>query len=138
MSGLRSGNHGRPRSRSLDFCSIFLRPRTPGFELGPVWVRNLIYRTNLSSPSFNFTLVTTVAFENTNFGDFRFDNTKGTVWCGLVVVGEFKIPTGRARPRATERLNVSVEVSSLRVPNTTTFHLKQQYKFWDFRAEQPC
>ncbi|KAE8671596.1 putative Late embryoproteinsis abundant hydroxyproline-rich glycoprotein family [Hibiscus syriacus] len=104
----------------LIFGSIFLRPRTPGFELGSVRVRNLIYRTNSSSPSFNFTLVTSVAVENTNFGDFQFDNTTGSVWCGLVVVGEFKIPTGRAQARSTERLNVSVVVSSLRIPNTTT------------------
>ncbi|KAL1136872.1 hypothetical protein E1A91_A12G253800v1 [Gossypium mustelinum] len=82
----------------LTFGSIFLRPRTPGFKFRSVQI----------------------AVENTNFGDFRFDNTTGSVSCGLVVVGEFKIPTGRAQARKTERLNVSVDVSSIRVPNTTS------------------
>ncbi|GMJ00306.1 hypothetical protein HRI_003699800 [Hibiscus trionum] len=103
----------------LIFGTIFLRARTPGFEFGSVGVRNLKYRTNSSSPTFNFTLVTAISIENTNFGEFRFDNTTGTVWCGSVVVGEFKMPTGRAQARATQRLNVSVDVSSVRVPNTS-------------------
>ncbi|KAH1075160.1 hypothetical protein J1N35_027488 [Gossypium stocksii] len=65
-------------------------------------------------------LLTFITVKNTNFGDFRFDNTTGSVSCGLVVVGEFKIPTGRAHARKTKRLNVSVDVSSVRVPNTTS------------------
>ncbi|KAK8486776.1 hypothetical protein V6N13_073574 [Hibiscus sabdariffa] len=112
----------------LVFGSIFLRPRTPGFELGSsVRVRNLMYTTNSLSPSFNFTLVTSVAVKNTNFGVFRFDNTTGTVWCGPVIVGEFKIPTGRAPARTTERLDVSVDVSSLRVLNTTSLSSNISY-----------
>ncbi|KAK8483356.1 hypothetical protein V6N13_096224 [Hibiscus sabdariffa] len=103
----------------LIFGTIFLRATTPGFEFGSVRVRNLKYRTNLPSPWFNFTLVMSISIENTNFGDFRFDNTTGTVWCGPVVVGEFKVPKGRAQARATERLYVSVDVGSLRLPNTT-------------------
>ncbi|GMJ06239.1 hypothetical protein like AT1G64065 [Hibiscus trionum] len=86
----------------LIFGSIFLRARTPGFELESVRVRNLKYTTNSSSPSFNFTLLTSVAVKNTNFGHFRFDNTTGTVWCGPVIVGEFKLPTGRAPARETD------------------------------------
>ncbi|KAK8658074.1 hypothetical protein V6N13_036286 [Hibiscus sabdariffa] len=103
----------------LIFGTIFLRATTPGFEFGSVRVQNLKYRTNSSSPWFNFTLVTSISIENTNFGDFRFDNTTGTVWCGPVVVGEFKVPTGRAQARTTERLYVSVDVGSLGLPNTT-------------------
>nr|KJB52206.1 hypothetical protein B456_008G250600 [Gossypium raimondii] len=92
----------------LTFGSILLRPRTPGFKFRSVQVRNLKYVTNSTSPSFNFTLIMQIVVENTNFGDFRFDNTTGSV-----------IPTGRAQARKTERLNVSFDVSSVRVPNTT-------------------
>ncbi|XP_022738765.1 late embryogenesis abundant protein At1g64065-like [Durio zibethinus] len=101
----------------LIFASIILRVRTPDFEIGSARVRNLKYG-NSSAPSFNFTLVTEVTVENNNFGDFRFANTTGSVWCGPVVVGEMKIPTGRAQARATERLNVSVDVSSVRILDT--------------------
>ncbi|XP_021289335.1 late embryogenesis abundant protein At1g64065-like [Herrania umbratica] len=101
----------------LIFASIVLRARTPDVEIVSVTVRNLKYG-NSSAPSFNLTLVTEITVENSNFGDFRFENTTGTVWCGSVVVGEMKIPTGRAQARATERLNVSVDVSSLRTPGT--------------------
>ncbi|XWS50021.1 hypothetical protein CRYUN_Cryun12cG0052700 [Craigia yunnanensis] len=101
----------------LIFASIVLRARTPDIEIGSVTVRNLKY-SNSSAPSFNFTLVTEVIVENNNFGEFRFENTTGSVWCGSVLVGEMKIPKGRAQARATERLNVSVDVSSLRISDT--------------------
>ncbi|XVF13051.1 hypothetical protein REPUB_Repub08aG0174400 [Reevesia pubescens] len=102
----------------LIFASIVLRARTPDFEIGSVTFRNLKYGGNSSLPSFNFTLVTEITVENSNFGDFRFENTTGSVWCGSVAVGEMKIPTGRAQARATERLNVSVDVSSARMSDT--------------------
>ncbi|XVF10505.1 hypothetical protein REPUB_Repub07fG0188800 [Reevesia pubescens] len=101
----------------LIFASIVLRARTPDFEIGSVSVSNLKYGKS-SAPSFNFTLVTEVTVENSNFGDFRFENTTGSVWFGSVVVGEMKIPMGRAQARATERLNVSVAVSSVRISDT--------------------
>ncbi|KAL4385842.1 hypothetical protein GQ457_15G009100 [Hibiscus cannabinus] len=109
----------------LVFGTIFLRATTPGFEFGSVRVQNLKYRSTNSSS--NFTLVTSISIENTNFGDFRFDNTTGTVWCGPVVVGEFKVPTGRAQARTTERLYVSVDV-----PNTTG--LSSNYGFLELSS----
>ncbi|XVE64764.1 hypothetical protein DITRI_Ditri07aG0128000 [Diplodiscus trichospermus] len=101
----------------LIFASIFLRARTPEFEIGSVKVRNLKYG-NSSVPSFSFTLVTEVTVENDNFGDFRFENTTGSVWCGSTVVGTMKLPAGRAQARATERLNASVHVSSVQISDT--------------------
>ncbi|XWS61703.1 hypothetical protein CRYUN_Cryun07bG0148700 [Craigia yunnanensis] len=101
----------------LIFASIFLRVRTPEFKIGSVTVRNLKYG-NSSAPSFNFTLVTEVTVENTNFGDFRFGNNTGSVSWGSIVVGEMKMPTGRAQARSAERLNVSVDVSSLWISDT--------------------
>lgn len=104
----------------LIFSSIFLRVINPDIEMGSVTVRNLRYSTaatNSSSPSFSFTLITEITVENSNFGDFRFENTTGSVWFGPVVVGEMRIPTGRAQARETERLNVSVDVSSVRIPD---------------------
>ncbi|MBA0794352.1 hypothetical protein Gohar_018688 [Gossypium harknessii] len=87
----------------LVLANIFLRARTPDFEIGSVKVRNLKYG-NSSAPSFNFTLVTQVTVENTNFGEFRFDKSTGTVWCGSEVVGLMKIPKGIAQARATEKM----------------------------------
>ncbi|XP_022733169.1 late embryogenesis abundant protein At1g64065-like [Durio zibethinus] len=98
----------------LIFASVVLRARTPDFEIRSVTVRTLKFG-NSPAPSFNFTLLTEVTVGNTNFGDFRFENTTGSVSCGSIVVGDVKIPTGRAQARATERLNVSVDVSSLRI-----------------------
>ncbi|MBA0593459.1 hypothetical protein Gorai_010402 [Gossypium raimondii] len=85
----------------LTFGSILLRPRTPGFKFRSVQVRNLK------------SLLRTPILETSG------STTRPGVLCGLVVVGEFKIPTGRAQARKTERLNVSFDVSSVRVPNTT-------------------
>ncbi|KAB2093734.1 hypothetical protein ERO13_A02G104700v2 [Gossypium hirsutum] len=91
----------------LVLANIFLRARTPDFEIGSVKVRNLKYG-NSSVPSFNFTLVTQVTVENTNFGEFRFDKSTGTVWCGSEVVALMKIPKGIAQARATEKMKVSI------------------------------
>ncbi|KAE8706361.1 putative Late embryoproteinsis abundant hydroxyproline-rich glycoprotein family [Hibiscus syriacus] len=103
----------------LVFATIFLRPQTPRFDIGSVAVRNFKYGTNSSAPSFNLTLVTQVAVENTNFfGDFRFENSNGSVWCGSEVVGQMKIPKGRAQARAIERMNVPIDVSSLGLSDT--------------------
>lgn len=105
----------------LVFATIALRARTPGFEIGSVAIKNLKY-SNISSaaaaPSFNFTLATVVTVENHNFGEFMFGNTTGSVLCGSTVIGEMKIPSGKAEARATERMNVSVGVSSLRISDT--------------------
>ncbi|OMP06106.1 Late embryogenesis abundant protein, LEA-14 [Corchorus olitorius] len=105
----------------LIFATVVLRPRTPEVEIGSVTVKNLKYGNigNSSAPSFNFTMVTQIKIENSNFGDFRFENTTGSVSCGSAAVGVMKIPTGRAQARETERLNVTVSVSSLKIPNTT-------------------
>ncbi|XVF52995.1 hypothetical protein PTKIN_Ptkin05aG0062700 [Pterospermum kingtungense] len=102
----------------LIFATIALRARTPDFEIGSVTIKNLKYGNISSTPSFNFTLVTEVTVENRNFGEFMFENTTGSVLCGFVVVGDMKIPRGRAQARATERMNVSVDVSSLRISDT--------------------
>ncbi|MBA0882001.1 hypothetical protein Goshw_023579 [Gossypium schwendimanii] len=110
----------------LVLANIFLRARTPDFEIGSVKVRNLKYG-NSSAPSFNFTLVTQVTVENTNFGEFRFDKSTGTVWCGSEVVGLMKIPKGIAQARATEKMKVSINVSSLWLSDAKNLRKNMSY-----------
>ncbi|TYI89956.1 hypothetical protein E1A91_D03G089400v1 [Gossypium mustelinum] len=117
----------------LVFASYFLRARTPGFEIGSVEVRNLKYG-NSSAPSFNFTLVTQVTVENTNFGDFRFDNSTGSVWCGSEVVGLMKIPKGRAQARASERMKVSIQVSSVRLSDANNLASNMSYGLLELKS----
>ncbi|KAG4211441.1 hypothetical protein ERO13_A02G104600v2 [Gossypium hirsutum] len=117
----------------LVFASYFLRARTPGFEIGSVEVRNLKYG-NSSAPSFNFTLVTQVTVENTNFGDFRFDNSTGSVWCGSEVVGLMKIPKGRAQARASEMMKVSTQVSSVRLSDANNLASNMSYGLLELKS----
>ncbi|KAE8675724.1 putative Late embryoproteinsis abundant hydroxyproline-rich glycoprotein family [Hibiscus syriacus] len=119
MSCLHAFHYGHPGIIPSGIRNHFLRPRTPGLEIGSVMVRNLKYVNNSLAPSFNFTLVTQVTVENTNFfGDFGFENCNGSVWCGSEVVGQMKIPKGRAQARAIEKINVPIDVSSLRLSDT--------------------
>ncbi|MFQ6624129.1 hypothetical protein Gotur_003859 [Gossypium turneri] len=117
----------------LVLANIFLRARTPDFEIGSVKVRNLKYG-NSSAPSFNFTLVTQVTVENTNFGEFRFDKSTGTVWCGSEVVGLMKIPKGIAQARATEKMKVSINVSSLWLSDAKNLRKNMSYGLLEFKS----
>ncbi|KAA3457074.1 late embryogenesis abundant protein isoform X1 [Gossypium australe] len=117
----------------LVLANIFLRARTPDFEIGSVKVRNLKYG-NSSAPSFNFTLVTQVTVENTNFGEFRFDKSTGTVWCGSEVVGLMKIPKGIAQARATEKMKVSINVSSLWLSDAKNLRRNMSYGLLEFKS----
>lgn len=117
----------------LVLANIFLRARTPDFEIGSVKVRNLKYG-NSSAPSFNFTLVTQVTVENTNFGEFRFDKSTGTVWCGSEVVGLMKIPKGIAQARATEKMKVSINVTSLWLSDAKNLRRNMSYGLLQFKS----
>lgn len=117
----------------LALASYFLRARTPGFEIDSFKVRNLRYG-NSPAPSFNFTLVTQFSVENTNFGDFRFDNSTGSVWCGSEVVGIMKIPKGRAQARASERMKVSIQVSSVRLSDAKNLASNMSYGLLELKS----
>ncbi|GLU05872.1 hypothetical protein SLE2022_229490 [Rubroshorea leprosula] len=93
----------------LTFASIVLRPRNPDVKISSVAVKKLVHGTS-SSPFFNITLVAEITVKNTNFGNFKFQNTTGSIYYGSEVVGNLSIPEGRAGARAEEKINVTADV----------------------------
>lgn len=93
----------------LTFASIVLRPRNPDVKIASVTVKKLVHG-NTSSPFFNITLTAQITVKNTNFGNFKFQNTTGRIYYGSEVVGKLNIPEGRAGARAEEKINVTADL----------------------------
>ncbi|EEF51259.1 late embryogenesis abundant protein At1g64065 [Ricinus communis] len=103
----------------LVFALVVLRPVNPNAELSFVRLKDLNYAAgsggngnNVSLPAFNMTLESELKIENSNFGEFKYDNTSARVFYGGMAVGEAILREGRVSARDTLRMNVKVEVRS--------------------------
>ena len=60
-----------------------------------------------------------VAVKNTNFGQFKFENTTISFDYGGVQVGEAFVAKGRANARSTKKMNVTMDLNSNNIlPNS--------------------
>lgn len=71
-------------------------------------------RTALSGGA-NIIAVAEVSVKNPNVASFRYGNSTTRIDYGGEVVGEGRIPAGKAPARRTQRLNVTVEVSPAKI-----------------------
>lgn len=94
----------------LIFSTIFLRPTTPRLRLRSVTARNLRHGGNSSTAFFNVTLGAQMTIKNSNFGEFNFENSTGSVIYKSGVVGKMKINKGEAKARETKMMNFQVDV----------------------------
>ncbi|XP_030530418.1 uncharacterized protein LOC115740907 [Rhodamnia argentea] len=63
----------------------------------------------------NITAVADVSVKNPNAASFRYGNSTTELYYGGEVVGEGRIPAGKAAARRTQRVNVTVEVVPARI-----------------------
>ncbi|XP_047973535.1 late embryogenesis abundant protein At1g64065-like [Salvia hispanica] len=90
------------------FVLIFMRIKSPKLRFRSVTVDSL----TSNSASFNARLTGEVAVKNVNFGKFKYpESTVSFLYRGSSV-GTARIPSGRAKARDTEKLNVTVAVEA--------------------------
>ncbi|KAK9292497.1 hypothetical protein L1049_020470 [Liquidambar formosana] len=102
----------------LVFVLTVMKIRNPKVRFGGVTVESL--SSNSSSPSFSMKLNAQVTVKNTNFGHFKFDNSTATISYKGTPVGSATIMKARARARSTKKLNITVEVTSSKVPSSSS------------------
>lgn len=96
---------------SLVLAEIFFRPRTPELGLNSVSVKNLVYANkNQSSSPFNMTLEAEFTIDNSNFGQFEFENATVSVFYRSKTVGEEIVDEGRVGASGTEKIKVKVKI----------------------------
>ncbi|XP_050377759.1 late embryogenesis abundant protein At1g64065-like [Argentina anserina] len=98
------------------FGLTVMKIKTPSVRLRSVTVSDL----SSSSSSFTATLIAEVAVKNKNFGSYRFDATTANVTYGAVTLGRGDIAKARAGLKKTKRFNVTIDVSSSGVSDSST------------------
>ncbi|GAV85086.1 LEA_2 domain-containing protein [Cephalotus follicularis] len=101
----------------LVLALIVMHPRNPGIKLSSVTVKNLEHG-NGTQPYLNVTLVAEVTIKNTNFGEFRYVDTNGSVLYGVMEIGNMKFRQGSVKARETNKFDVNMDVRSYRLQET--------------------
>ncbi|XVF52992.1 hypothetical protein PTKIN_Ptkin05aG0062400 [Pterospermum kingtungense] len=97
----------------LVFSLIVMRIRNPKVGFGALTVENFTTSNNTTtSPFFDMKLMAQVTVKNTNFGQFRYENSTIKILYGDMQVGEVAVLKGRVRARQTRKFNVTVDISS--------------------------
>lgn len=100
------------------------RVREPRINLNRVIITRLeLINGSIPKPGVNMSLVADVSVKNPNVASFKYSNTTTTLYYHGTVVGEAHGPPGRARPRRTTRMNITVDIIPDRLmssPNLST------------------
>ncbi|KAJ9679592.1 hypothetical protein PVL29_021500 [Vitis rotundifolia] len=101
------------------FALTVMRIKNPKFRLRNTVVEDIVYSSNTSTTSFGMRIHAEVTVENTNFGNFTFENSTVTFAYGGNTVGEVFIARARARARSIRKIDVMVDVSSNNVSSNS-------------------
>ncbi|KAG6633997.1 late embryogenesis abundant protein At1g64065-like [Carya illinoinensis] len=101
--------------QTLIFTLIVMRVRTPKVRLGTVTFPNLVTGTQLI-PYFDLTMMAQIKVKNRNFGPYKFESTNATFSFQGVTVGHVLIPEGKAGFLSTEKVSVTLNMSSNALP----------------------
>lgn len=100
------------------------RVRDPRIDLNRVVITRLeLVNGSIPKPGVNVSLIADVSVKNPNFASFKYSNTTTSLHYHGTVVGEAHGPPGRARPRRTTHMNITVDIIPDRLmssPNLTT------------------
>ncbi|OVA16937.1 Late embryogenesis abundant protein [Macleaya cordata] len=69
----------------------------------------------IPDPTVNITLIADVSVKNPNAATFKYSNSTSALYYRGNLVGEVQIPPGMAKPRRTQRMNVTVEMNTARL-----------------------
>ena len=86
--------------------------KNPKFLIMAAEVENLRYAPDTNSPSLNMELHCVVSVKNTNFGQFRYENSAVVFAYGNVTVGEASVAEAGVGARSTREVNTTVKISS--------------------------
>ncbi|RVW68115.1 Late embryogenesis abundant protein [Vitis vinifera] len=118
------------------FSLTIMRVRDPKHRLSSIGVEGIIFNSSTASPSFSMRFDAAVAVKNTNFGQFKFDNSTIKLAYKGTNVGEAIIAKAQARARSTKRIEVLVGVSSNNVSSNSA--LASDINTGIFDTNQPC
>ncbi|KAF3949980.1 hypothetical protein ACB098_12G048600 [Castanea mollissima] len=93
------------------FVLLVMRIRNLKVRIDSVSVESHTY----TNSSFTVKLNAEISVKNTNFGEFKFDDSTATISYNGTKVGEFTIIKSRAKFRSTKRFNVTVTATSAKV-----------------------
>ncbi|KAM7467757.1 hypothetical protein LguiB_015319 [Lonicera macranthoides] len=93
------------------FALTIMKFKTPKFR-----VRSAAFETfDVQSSSFNVRMKAELGVKNTNFGQFRYQNTTIEFYYRDVKVGEAFVDRARAKWRSTRKFNVTVDLRSANI-----------------------
>ncbi|XP_018829061.1 late embryogenesis abundant protein At1g64065-like [Juglans regia] len=97
--------------QTLILSLTVMRVRTPKVRLGTVTFPNLVTGTQFI-PYFDLTMMAQIKVKNRNFGPYKFESTNATFTFQGVTVGHVLIPEGKAGFLSTEKVSVTLNMSS--------------------------
>ncbi|XP_030955725.1 late embryogenesis abundant protein At1g64065-like [Quercus lobata] len=89
--------------------------RDPMVRMNGLTLTNLNLSNETLRQDFNVTLIADVSVKNPNAATFRYDNSTTTIYYHDAVVGEARIPSGKAKARRTVRMNMTVDIIASKV-----------------------
>ncbi|WCJ36747.1 hypothetical protein M5689_017928 [Euphorbia peplus] len=103
----------------LLFVFFVLRFKNPKFRIvnTSLTFETFQINSNLTSPSFNFTINTQFGVKNTNFGHFKYEMSNVTFKYRGIIVGVVSVDKARARARSTRKFVTNVVLKT----DTTMF-----------------
>ncbi|KAE8679535.1 desiccation protectant protein Lea14-like protein [Hibiscus syriacus] len=88
-----------------------LRVKDPTIEMNGITVTNLeLINGTTPKPGSNITVRADVSVKNPNIASFKYRNTTTTLYYYGKVVGNARGPAGRAKPRRTVRMNITIDI----------------------------
>ncbi|KAL0015900.1 hypothetical protein SO802_002969 [Lithocarpus litseifolius] len=84
--------------------------RDPMARMNALTLTNLKLSNGTLRQDVNVTLIADVSVKNPNAATFRYDNSTTTIYYHGAVVGEARIPSGKAKAWRTVRMNMTVDI----------------------------
>ncbi|KAK4422563.1 Late embryogenesis abundant protein [Sesamum alatum] len=96
----------------LLFVLIVMKVRSPKVRFNAIAVESFSSNIN-NSTSINTRLLAQVTIKNTNFGDFKYENSTLSILYNGVHVGKAVVPRGRVGARKTKKFDISMGLSGI-------------------------
>lgn len=85
--------------------------KDPIIKMNGVTITKLeLINNTIPKPGVNMSLIADVSVKNPNVASFKYSNTTTTLFYHGSVVGEARGPPGKAKPRRTMRMNITVDI----------------------------
>ncbi|XP_050280426.1 late embryogenesis abundant protein At1g64065 [Quercus robur] len=85
--------------------------KDPIIKMNGVTITKLeLINNTIPKPGVNMSLIADVSVKNPNVASFRYSNTTTTLFYHGSVVGEARGPAGKAKPRRTMQMNITVDI----------------------------